>query len=942
MTRERKKVPAPALGVQAAARRAKMERALQYDDSVWRHLNPLKAAPKMKHKSYFEAVDNADKKKKLEFEVTTAPDPPPGYEFIPVGHPELSQECKELSREDNAMFFIVSMSKDTLKLDHHMNRLGYHFRRNVVHAARYALHQRGYVHEPAYEHDPGIPEPIPNSQWEIDQEADAVLRDLFPRIPHTDRQEIINHAFKKDGTYNGDYKVGMARELTLARRVQLAALAHIRHTHTRYDALLKESDWANARKAVEKPCLDIIVKWRGDEETGRDQLDEILREVIEISDTENDESEDESSSADNVRIPVSQAEQAAVSMPDRAVLQLSHAPNSQSGTNSRPSSPVIANSQRLSRQHGTTRAERRTARTARRTQLRFKRYAAAAEALASSNQNSHPEGHSTPGFVATPLEVVRTNPVNIYRATPSVVAQDLYTPRNPYGNAEIQKIPMSHSNGLIEDRVVGMSHTSIDARIHGTTEQFIRIPDAQRPKVGPYSAKYGQPSSLPLLSPVRQGLQDMVLPSIEPRSPEGPRVMHNVSQRSHREPQQSTEVPSVISRTVLEPIGPGSYTRSPATLANDNELAAKRRRVTTYFHEDYHRDSNPPYVRVAPSNQGDDLRRPQLQYLSDRRTLISRVPERVVYEDGPWPPSGQEVRVLRSEDCSDRSRVHPIFVSGDGPSLTRSRVPDGAAYQGSFRVATRQEFPVESADAPIRSRGNPIMIDEEGGYEPRRVVEVRGSPARGIYRTISPKGPVHSLHVQEDPRLRDPSSVNYVDESSDRLRREPNNRHFVTSQPQFGLPTYQEMPRQSSPNTSRQYPTFERSRRYSVDREVSRVSGPERIAPTQSNLTSRMIQAPVSEAPRLESFSSSQQYSYQSRPSGPYFSTVQQAVPQDTGGDVTYREVRPGVTRPADAENDRGIQQPFPVFPAPSSYAEIRGPPAYRRLRDYRDIIYVE
>lgn len=53
----------------------------------------------------------------------------------------------------------------------------------------------------------------------------------------------------------------------------------------------------NARKLVEPVCLDIIVKWRGDEETGRDQLDEILREVVIITDSEdegdNDSSDDE-------------------------------------------------------------------------------------------------------------------------------------------------------------------------------------------------------------------------------------------------------------------------------------------------------------------------------------------------------------------------------------------------------------------------------------------------------------------------------------------------------------------------------------------------------------------------------------------------------------------------------------------------------------------------
>ena len=40
-------------------------------------------------------------------------------------------------------------------------------------------------------------EPIPESQDEINKQADGAIRDLFPRIPNTDRQMIIDHAFKK-------------------------------------------------------------------------------------------------------------------------------------------------------------------------------------------------------------------------------------------------------------------------------------------------------------------------------------------------------------------------------------------------------------------------------------------------------------------------------------------------------------------------------------------------------------------------------------------------------------------------------------------------------------------------------------------------------------------------------------------------------------------------
>jgi len=91
--------------------------------------------------------------------------------------------------------------------------------------------------------------------------------------------------------FNGAPVVGLQADIPLSRRVQLAVLAHIRHTHTRYDLLLRETSWENARKVVEPICLDFIIKWRGDEETGRDQISEILREIVVISDSE-DSSDD--------------------------------------------------------------------------------------------------------------------------------------------------------------------------------------------------------------------------------------------------------------------------------------------------------------------------------------------------------------------------------------------------------------------------------------------------------------------------------------------------------------------------------------------------------------------------------------------------------------------------------------------------------------------------
>ncbi|KAF3766128.1 hypothetical protein M406DRAFT_351342 [Cryphonectria parasitica EP155] len=263
---------------------------------------------KSKHQSYFQFFENKDRKeKKLEFQqqVTTDTTPPPGFEFVPSGNPELTQACKELSREQDAMIFIVSAAKDAhnndeddvKKLALQVHRMGHHIRRTIVEQAK-AQVGRDVVSST------GDNWQLPDTQEEINRQAEAAMRDLFPRIPNFDKQMIIEHSFRKGKDY-GKPKVGTS-DLPLHRRVQLAVLAHIRHTHTRYDELLKEADWHIARKVVERTCLDILVKWRGDEETGRDQLDDILREVVVISDNsddsdDSDDDEQESSDDDSVQ-----------------------------------------------------------------------------------------------------------------------------------------------------------------------------------------------------------------------------------------------------------------------------------------------------------------------------------------------------------------------------------------------------------------------------------------------------------------------------------------------------------------------------------------------------------------------------------------------------------------------------------------------------------------
>jgi hypothetical protein len=75
--------------------------------------------------------------------------------------------------------------------------------------------------------------------------------------------------------------------------VQLAVVAHIRHTYTEYDHLLKVGSWSEARSKVEHVSLAKLREWR--DEADSDELEETFREVIVIDDDDDDDSSDEDS-----------------------------------------------------------------------------------------------------------------------------------------------------------------------------------------------------------------------------------------------------------------------------------------------------------------------------------------------------------------------------------------------------------------------------------------------------------------------------------------------------------------------------------------------------------------------------------------------------------------------------------------------------------------------
>ncbi|EDU42049.1 conserved hypothetical protein [Pyrenophora tritici-repentis Pt-1C-BFP] len=265
------------------------------------------ALRKKKNKDQYKIVLEAvtQEKKKLHSILTYASNAPDGFGFIPAGHPEFTEWCKEQCRQRNLDVHIVSAKPknkthtDPAKLSHHVHRVGHHFPMRIVNLA---CSKFGYD----YDIRKGLRKTNDRENW-IAQRFEAyssrqanqggptteretkmyihdAVREMFPKIPEADLQAIVDHAFEE-----GTDRVGNAKGLSLARRVQLAVVAHIRHMYTDYDKLLKSDGWQAARAQVEHVSLAKLKEWRDEAGEQSNELEETFREVIVIDDDDDDD-----------------------------------------------------------------------------------------------------------------------------------------------------------------------------------------------------------------------------------------------------------------------------------------------------------------------------------------------------------------------------------------------------------------------------------------------------------------------------------------------------------------------------------------------------------------------------------------------------------------------------------------------------------------------------
>lgn len=450
----------------------------------------------------------------------------------------------------------------------------------------------------------------------------------------------------------------MATELPLARRVQLAALAHIRHTHTRYDKLLRETTWANARKAVEQACLDVIVKWRGDEETGRDQLDEILREVIEISDDEGG-SDDDSSDAEAAPTTVPSRGRSADPGAGPADPTLAQGP----GPDASVAAALTPN--QLKKQ---TRKERKKARIEKKKAVqRYRRYAALADGPSNGSdapgqaQNAHNAGNAAVD-AARPDARPASNEQRPAPLQAQRFEQEEYRPHFPSG------VVVYPGSGFAEPRHNNDPAPTrhVDAPARGQSPLFVRVRDGNVPKVGlPPPHTNGQ---MPL-SPVRHRLEDMLLPSIEPRSPNGFRSPSNLAPGA---PQALNDPSRGGNRAAMREVG-GFAMRpaSPGNVAHAENLVSQPRRILTQYAAQPQPFSDAGFIRVVRVNRDGERGGRPVEYVSDRPPAPRTVAPNAYMERPRSPVIYTDDAAYPTREGSGRTLANPIMV-GDSPRAPRA------------------------------------------------------------------------------------------------------------------------------------------------------------------------------------------------------------------------------------------------------------------------------
>ncbi|VUC28605.1 unnamed protein product [Clonostachys rosea] len=167
---------------------------------------------------------------------------PQGYGFLPKGDTYRTGLCRRLTQAARKQVYVVVNKRRTA--------IG-------IRAPQYIINE---VHAKDRETRDDRRAAVQKRDVATRSDFEVAIRREFPKIPPHDLERVLDRALKKRSG-----RVGRTGKLTVESKARLAVMAHIRHTHTEYDSLLKKkgSSRGSARQDILPKLKQICDEWRG-------------------------------------------------------------------------------------------------------------------------------------------------------------------------------------------------------------------------------------------------------------------------------------------------------------------------------------------------------------------------------------------------------------------------------------------------------------------------------------------------------------------------------------------------------------------------------------------------------------------------------------------------------------------------------------------------------
>lgn len=166
---------------------------------------------------------------------------PKGYGFLKKGNPFMTALCRRKTLDaKKTLYVVVKQGKQ-----------------EGLRAPKWILHQVFSEEKATRERRRGA---VERRDAATEDAFATTIKKLFAKIPEEDLDKIVRHALRKRSG-----RVGRTGKLDLDRKAYLAVQAHIRHRHTDYDKITKESkDRDAARDATRGEVSRVLVEWASD------------------------------------------------------------------------------------------------------------------------------------------------------------------------------------------------------------------------------------------------------------------------------------------------------------------------------------------------------------------------------------------------------------------------------------------------------------------------------------------------------------------------------------------------------------------------------------------------------------------------------------------------------------------------------------------------------